>query len=92
MPIIAKRSGLIEPPNWKPNYKQLYIEARSLGWTREGIHDLIMFNFKKSSSKDLAFNEYQKVMQWIEELPPNSITTERDKNTNDLFNENMSDM
>jgi hypothetical protein len=71
MSIIAKRYEAVEPPNWKPNYKQLYIEARSLGWTREGVHALIQMNFKKSSTKDLAFNEYNQVMKWLEELPPN---------------------
>jgi hypothetical protein len=75
----------IEPPNWKPNFKQLYIEAGSFGWTREGIHNLIELNFKKSSTKDLTFVEYNKVMEWIEKLPPNSVTVERDANTEDLF-------
>ena len=75
----------IEPKNWKPNCVGLYIEARSLGWTREGVHALIEINFKKSSTKDLNFDEYNKVMNWLETLIPNSVTTERDQNTEDLF-------
>jgi hypothetical protein len=85
MPIISKRYHPVQPPNWKPNFKQLYIEARSFGWTREGIHSLIQMNFKKDSTKNLSFNEYNKVMEWIEKLPPNSVTVDRDKNTEDLF-------
>jgi len=77
----------IPPPNWKPNSRQLYIAATYSGWTRQGIHDLIGVHFKKQSTKDLTFKEYNQVLRWIEDLEPNTVTTERDENTEDLFNE-----
>jgi hypothetical protein len=74
-----------EPDGWKPNSRQLYISASYSGWTRQGIHDLIGYHFKKQSTKELTFSEYNQVLRWIEDLEPNTVTTERDKNTEDLF-------
>jgi hypothetical protein len=74
-----------QPKNWKPNSRQLYISAHYSGWTHQGIKDLIKFHFKKDSTKDLSWNEYNQVLVWIEDLEPNTLTAERDKNTLDMF-------
>lgn len=73
------------PPDWKPNTKMLYASASVNGWTHQGVKDLILFKFKRASTKDLTYFEYWKVMDWIGTVPPNSLPTERDKNTEDLF-------
>ncbi len=77
----------IPPKNWKPNSKQLYTAADGFKWTHQGIHDLIGYHFKKQSTKELTFLEYNQVLRWIEDLEPNTVTTEKDKNTEDLFKE-----
>jgi hypothetical protein len=74
-------------PDWKPGCKWLYICAGQAGWKREQIHLLIEAQFKKHSTKELTFDEYNKVLEWIDTLPPGTISTERDPNTPDMFNE-----
>jgi hypothetical protein len=54
-------------------------------WTRNGVHALIQAQFKKDTSKDLTHAEYEKLLGWIEKLPPDTVTVERDGNTGDLF-------
>jgi hypothetical protein len=75
----------LPPQNWKPNTKQFYTSATYQGWTHEGVKDLIKLHFKKDSSKDLTFAEFNKCLEWFETLPPNTVTTEHDKNTIEMF-------
>ena len=76
-----------DQPNqsWTPNSRLLYTTATTNRWTHRGVKDLIFFQFKKTSTKDLTFDEFQKVMEWLTSLPPNTVTVARDKNTDDLF-------
>ena len=72
-------------PDWKPNTKMLYVTASANGWTHQGVKDLILANFKRTSTKDLSFSEYHKVMRWLGNSPPDVITMERDPNTLEMF-------
>jgi len=74
-----------EEADWRPDFKSLYMLARNNGWSRQGVHDLILANFGRTSTKDLTQSEYEKTMTWLEKLPPNTITGERDPFTLDLF-------
>lgn len=73
------------PSGWRPDTKALYTVASNNGWSHAGVRDLILLNFRKTSSKDLAFAEYNKVMFWLENRPANTTTGERDPFTKDLF-------
>lgn len=87
---MLKAYGHSEPhdDNWRPKKSDiigLYSTARNSLWTRNGVHALMTAQFKKDTSKDLTFSEYEKLLGWIEQLPPDIVTVERDKNTEDLF-------
>ena len=75
----------IEPKNWKPNPKYMYTVATVNGWNHDGVRNLIKTHFNRDSTKDLTFSEFNKVLEWLDRLPPNSVTVERDPNTLDMF-------
>jgi hypothetical protein len=85
MPIIARDSEHVVPANWKPNPKMLYTHATNCGWNHQGVKDLILTHFKRTSTKDLTFHEFNKTLDLLETLPPNTVTAEHDKNTVELF-------
>jgi hypothetical protein len=62
----------------------LYITASANGWNHAQVKDLILFNFKRASTKDLTFTEYNKTLDLLGKLQPGTVA-ERDKNTDDLF-------
>jgi hypothetical protein len=74
----------IPPKDWKPNTKMLYTVATNNGWNRDGVHALIEMNFKKQSTKDLTFDEYNQVLEWLDSIPANTVTTGHDPNTDDF--------
>jgi hypothetical protein len=74
--------------DWKPKKHDiigLYTTARKNMWTRNGVHALIQAQFKKGTSKDLTYSEYEKLLGWIEKLPPDTVTAEKDTNTMEMF-------
>ena len=71
--------------NWRPNTKLLYAAATSAGWSHAGVKNLIKTHFNRDSTKDLTWVEYNKVMEWIDRLPPDTLTVERDPNTLEMF-------
>jgi hypothetical protein len=75
----------VPPENWKPNTKYLYTLASTNGWTHAQVKDFVLFNFKRASTKDLAFEEYNKVIDALDKLPPGSMSMTKDKNTLELF-------
>jgi len=86
MPKVAQMLGYDE--NWRPRKSDiigLYTTARQNLWTRNGVHALMQAQFKKTTSKDLTYTEYETLLGWIEKLPPDSVTVEHDPNTLDLF-------
>ena len=75
----------VPKPDWTPNTRMLYTHATNCGWNHQGVKDLILFHFKKQSTKDLTFHEFNKTLDMLDALHPNTVTAERDKNTDDLF-------
>ena len=75
----------VPPKDWKPNTKYLYTVATVNGWSHDGVRNLIKTHFNRDSTKDLTFSEFNKVLEWLDRLAPNSVTIERDPNTLDMF-------
>ena len=52
-------------PDWKPNFKLLYTLASSNGWPHKAVKAFIMERFKRESTKDLRFSEYNATMEQV---------------------------
>jgi hypothetical protein len=85
MPKVLEMLNGKEPENWQPNTKLLYATAGANGWSHQQVKDLILFNFKRASTKDLTYTEFYKTLDWLGNLTPGTVTAERDKNTLDMF-------
>lgn len=69
--------------------KRLYTFAMKRDWTREGVHDLIWYNYRVQTTKDLTQTQYDEIIKFIEtSIVPNIVTMRRDENTEDVFNKN----
>ena len=60
--------------NWRPSKSDvigLYSSARDTGMATKDatawIHKLMWMEFGKTTSKDLTYSEYEKLMAWIQE-------------------------
>lgn len=84
MPKTWQMLGEPDPENWKPNTKYLYTVATVAGWTHQGVKDLIAAHFRKASTKDLTFSEYNRTLEMLDQLPPNTVSV-HDANTLELF-------
>lgn len=90
---MAKVSEMLGiTPDWRPgkyDIIRLYYTAQQNRWTKKGVHALMEAQFKKSTSKDLTYSEYEQLVGWIEKLEPDTVTVGRDPNTLDMFDGNV---
>ena len=80
----------VRDDDWRPSKSDiigLYSKARENGWSRGGVHELMKAQFKKASSKELTYSEYEKVLEWLDTIPSDTTTVERDENTIDMFDQ-----
>lgn len=66
--------------------RRLYAIASSRGWSHDGVKELIEFNYKLKTTKDLTAEQYDEVCSFLEKAPAADVATmRRDTNTRDLF-------
>ncbi len=77
MPKVDEMLGAEPPgPDWKPNTKYLYTVASQNGWRRQDVHAMIDAEFKKVSTKDLTYEQYNQTLELLTELHPSTYTRE----------------
>lgn len=75
----------LPPRDWKPNTKLLYATATSLGWKHQQVKDLIHNKWGRSSTKDLSFAQFNRLLDLFAEISPDNIPPPRDKETVEMF-------
>ena len=79
LPFEVKIYTEIPDENWHPSKSdliQLYGLAKVGRKPKESIalvHQLIWMNYKKESTKDLSYSEYQEVLEMLEVRPMDSM-------------------